>query len=51
MQNGGYLLAAFAAVWVVLFSYVLSLLSKQKKLQQEIDLLKESLKGKKGSSK
>jgi len=49
MQNAGYLLAAFSAAWLVLFGYVLFLLNKQKKLQQEIDSLKEA-RGKKGNS-
>lgn len=47
MQNAGYLFAAFTIVWAVLFGYALYLLSKQKKLQQEINLLKEALKEKK----
>lgn len=50
MENGGYLLGAFSVVWAVLFGYVLYLLSKQKKLQKEIDSLKETLKVGKGSS-
>ena len=50
MQNAGYLFAAFTAVWVVLFGYVLYLLNKQKKLEQEIDSLKGALKDKRGSS-
>jgi len=49
MQNAGYLLAAFSAAWLVLFGYVLFLLNKQKRLQQEIDSLKEA-QGKKGNS-
>ena len=44
MQNAGYLFAAFTAVWVVLFGYVVYLLSKQKKLEQEISSLKEAAK-------
>jgi len=44
MQNAGYLFAAFTAVWVVLFGYVLYLLNKQKKLEQEISSLKEAAK-------
>ena len=50
MENAGYLLAAFGAVWVVLFGYLLSLMMKQKKLQQEVDSLKQVLKEKKGST-
>ena len=49
MQNSGYLLAAFSAAWLVLFGYVLFLLNKQKKLQQEVNSLKEAFKDKKGS--
>ncbi len=41
MENLGYLFAAFAVVWVVLFGYVLTLIQRQKKLRREIDLLKE----------
>ena len=49
MQNAGFLFAAFTVAWVVMFGYVLYLLNKQKKLQDEINSLKESLKEKKGS--
>lgn len=47
MENGGYLLAAFAIVWAVTFGYVLLLLRKQKELQRAIDSLRETLKEKK----
>ena len=46
MQNGGYLLAAFAIAWALVFGYVLLLLNKQSKLQQEISSLKEVLREK-----
>jgi|TARA_B100002003_G_C14029561_1_gene496326 CcmD family protein len=46
MENLGYLLAAFSAAWAVVFAYLLLLLNRQKKLHQEINLLKEELKGK-----
>ena len=49
MENAGYLVAAFSAVWVVLFGFLLSLLMKQKRLQQEVNSLKEALKEKKDS--
>ncbi|MBI4295665.1 MAG: CcmD family protein [Chloroflexi bacterium] len=42
----GYLFAAFAAVWVLFFGYLLVLLNRQRKLRREIDLLKEALKEK-----
>ena len=48
MENAGYLFAAFTVVWAVLFGYVLFLLGKQRKLQEEINSLKETLKEKKG---
>lgn len=41
MENAGYLLAAFAVVWVVLFGYIFILAQRQKRLRQEIELLKE----------
>ncbi len=48
MENAGYLFAAFAIVWAVVFGYVLLLLDRQKKLRREIDSLKEALKEKGG---
>lgn len=44
MENAGYLLAAFAIVWVVLFGYIFILSRRQRQLRQDIDLLKEALK-------
>ncbi len=46
MENAGYLFAAFAIVWAVVFGYVLSLFNRQRRLKREINLLKESLKEK-----
>ena len=46
MENAGYLLAAFAIVWAVVFGYVLSLFNRQRRLKREINLLKEALKEK-----
>ena len=43
MENAGYLFAAFAVVWGVLFSYIFVLSQRQKKLRREIELLKEVL--------
>ncbi len=43
MENAGYLIAAFAIVWAVIFGYVLLLLNSQRKLRREIDLLKKAL--------
>ncbi len=40
MENAGYLFAAFAIVWAVVFSYVLILFNRQKRLQREIGSLK-----------
>ncbi len=48
MENGGFLFAAYSIVWAVVFGYVLSLLNRQKKLDKEIDSLKESLEEKEG---
>ena len=46
MENAGYLFAAFAIVWAVVFGYVLLLFNRQKGLRREIDSLKEALKEK-----
>jgi CcmD family protein len=46
MENAGYLFAAFAIVWAVVFGYVLSLFNRQRRLKREINLLKEALKEK-----
>ncbi len=46
MENGGYLVAAFATVWTVVFVYVLFLSGRQAKLRKEIDALKLGLKEK-----
>ena len=46
MDNAPYILVAFAIVWAVVFGYVLVLFNKQRRLQQEIDSLKEASKGK-----
>ncbi len=46
MENAGYLFAAFTIIWAVVFGYVLSLFNRQRRLQREIDSLKEVLKEK-----
>ncbi|MEE9400029.1 MAG: CcmD family protein [Dehalococcoidales bacterium] len=46
MENAGYIFAAFAIVWAVVFGYVLVLLNRQRGLRREIDSLKQSLKEK-----
>ena len=46
MENAGYLFAAFAIAWAVVFGYVLLLFNRQRKLHQEINSLKETIKGK-----
>jgi CcmD family protein len=43
MDTFAYLFAAYAAVWVVLFVYVASLHRREKRLWQEIELLRERL--------
>jgi len=43
----GYLLAVTGIVWAVVFGYVLFIMGKQKKLQQEIDTLKQLVEEKK----
>ncbi len=46
MENAGYLFAAFTIVWALLFGYLFSLVSRQRKLRREIDSLKEVFKKK-----
>ncbi|MDO8568082.1 MAG: CcmD family protein [Dehalococcoidales bacterium] len=48
MDNGGYLFAAFAIVWALVFGFVVILFGRQRKLQREIKALEEGLKQKKG---
>ncbi len=43
MENGGYLFAAFAVIWAVVFGYVLVLVGRQRKLRREIDSVKDAL--------
>ena len=39
MDNLGYLFAAFAVIWVVVFAYLLILMNRQKKLKRELEQL------------
>jgi len=41
-----YLAAAYAVFWGVTFLYVFSIASRQRRLQREIDVLKETLRDK-----
>lgn len=41
MENLAYLFAAYAVIWAVVFGYILFIQRKQKKLKQQIDLLRE----------
>jgi CcmD family protein len=42
-----YLLAAYSLVWILLFAYVLGISSKQKKLETELETLRQLLERKK----
>lgn len=42
MDNLGYLFAAYTIIWAVVFGYVFFLYYKQRKLRQQMDLLKDS---------
>lgn len=46
MNISVYLIVAFAAAWAVTFIYVLALLRRQKRLQRDVDMLKEAARGK-----
>lgn len=43
MANLSFLMAAFIIIWIVLFGYVLLLAQRQKRLQKEVDTLKNAL--------
>ena len=43
MENMSFLFAAYTIIWAVVFGYVIHLYRKQRKLQREINLLKETL--------
>jgi CcmD family protein len=43
MENLAYLFAAYTIIWAVIFGYIVFIYLKQKKLQQQIDLLKQSV--------
>lgn len=42
-----YLFAAYAVVWIVLFAYVMTISSRQRKLDREMETLKKLLERKK----
>ena len=43
MENIGYLFAAYTVIWAVVLGYVLFMQRKQRRLQQQIDMLQESI--------
>jgi CcmD family protein len=42
MENLGYLFAAYTVIWAVVFGYVLFMQRKQRRLQRQIDMLRDS---------
>ena len=46
MENAGYLFAAFAIIWALVFGYVLLLFNRQRRLRREINSLRELFKEK-----
>jgi CcmD family protein len=42
-----YLLVAYSLVWILLFAYILSISSKQRKLEMEMETLRKLLERKK----
>jgi len=46
MENAGYVFAAFAVIWALVFGFVLFLVSRQRRLRREIDSLRETIKEK-----
>ena len=47
MENGGFLFAAYAIIWAMLFGYVALQHQRQSKLKREIDVLKREIEEKK----
>jgi CcmD family protein len=45
MEYLGYLFAAYSIVWAVVFGYVLYMQRKQRRLQRQVDRLREILDG------
>jgi CcmD family protein len=45
MEYLGYLFAAYSVVWAVVFGYVLYMQRKQRRLQRQVDRLREILDG------
>jgi CcmD family protein len=43
MENLSYLFAAYTIIWAVIFGYLYLIQRKQRRLDREIELLKESL--------
>ena len=43
MGNMSFLFAAYTIIWAAVFGYVFHLYRKQRKLQREINLLKETI--------
>jgi CcmD family protein len=43
MKNFWYLFAAYSVVWLVLFGYLCSLYTRQRRIKQELDALMERL--------
>ena len=41
MDNAGYIFAAYSIVWAVIFGYVFFIHMRHRKLQRELDSLKE----------
>jgi CcmD family protein len=44
MENAGYLFAAFAAIWAVVFGYVFFLVRRQANLRRRLESVQEELK-------
>ena len=42
-----YLVAAYTAIWVILFVYIFSLVSRQSELKKEVDSLLREVQGRK----
>ena len=45
MENLSYLFAAYTAIWILVFAYLVRLQRREKTLRQELDQLRQRLSG------
>jgi CcmD family protein len=51
MNTMNYLFAAYAAIWIILAIYLYSIHSREKKLSEDVDRLRQMLEGRQNSKR